>query len=227
MTAVAGLLCCPCPSTECECDLTSLSVTWTGSLSFGTICGVPYAYDPNNPPAPGSVPVWDGVYQIPMANKTAVQTVFGEQTVCDGFGIKLAAQNAPSFQGPCPPVPDFPPETIVQITPTSARVRFVGPQAIPGGWQVQVNFVTPNLAPLTDAEMDWYESGQVGPPPNGVVLMFKRLVAGGNCPMVGTYAFDPDTSSVPGNPGAYPSLALGYAPSYDWSGFAAGSVTVS
>lgn len=227
MTVVAGLLCCPCPSTECECPLTSLSVSWTGTLSLGTICGVPFPYDPNNPPAAGSIPIWDGLYQVALANKTVVQNVAVGQTPCDGFGIKLAAQNAPTFLNECPPVPDFPPETLVPIAPSSSRVRFLGPQQIPGGWQVTVNFVTPDGSPYTDDYMAWLAGGQVGSPPPGVSLVFRRMVAGGQCPMVGSYSFDPSASFVPGNPGSYPSLAIGYAPSYEWTGFTPGSVVVS
>jgi hypothetical protein len=227
LTVAAALLCC-CEPSECACNLTALSVQWTGGIQYINKCGLPSDY-PCDPPVVVEVLVWDALSSVSVAGATVVQSVFGEQTVCDGFGVKSSPFNAPTFLGPCPPTECGG----AIVTPTapfgSANARIIGPYPIPGGWQVRVllgNLFGAYLL-YTNEEMAWIEGGSVGLPPPGVDLYYNRLGSGGPCPMVGAYIYDSSISNEPGNPDSYPSLALGYFPSWAWQGFSAGSVIVS
>ena len=225
MSVASALLCC-CEPSDCACDLTALSVQWTGGIQWLTKCGLPPDY-PCDPPVVVEVFVWDAVYTVTLSGVSVVQTVFGEQTVCDGFGIKSSPILTPSSQGSCGSVSCG---TAI-VTPTGpfagTNARFIGPYQIPGGWQVRVLLGSTFFPIFSDAGLAWLDGGMIGPPPPGPDLYFNRMNTGGNCPMVGTYEYDASISVEPGNPDLYPSLGIGYWPSWSWQSFTAGSIIVS
>lgn len=209
MVAVAALLCCcdGTPPAGCNCELTALTVTWSGSIEYAATCGVC---------TPGEFQeYWTTSAVASHDDKTVIQTLPRAGDICIGFGNILTDRNGADAGSECTP-PDPPaviefPQDPLDDTIWYVRLRFFGPSVVlTGGGDPDYYVVTVTGTGTIDVGSTWSLEFR---------LDYDPEVA---CPMVGTYTYNAATSTEPTN-----GACAGLAPSWSFGSFSAGSVTVT
>lgn len=215
MGAIPAILCCcdGTPPAGCACDLTAVTVTWTGTIEYSAICGVC---------TPGEFQeYWTTSALASHDDKSVIQTLPRGDDICIGFGNKLADRNGADAVSPCTP-PDPPaviefPEDPTDDTLHYARIRFYGPAIVLDGGG-NPDYYTVQIAGIGSIDQSLQQP---------MYLEFRLAYDPESaCPMVGTYTYEPpgatSASVEPVN-----GTCAGLAPSWSFGSFSAGSVTVS